>query len=272
MNETLDSRPGRPDYTIRSVQNALRILKAFKGGPPSLTLSEISAKTDMTKSSTLRILYTLSKEGFVTYEEDKKRYSLGLEIFELGTQVLNSLNWRKVATKELKILSNETGLICYLATREWDKLVMVEKIFPQAIPAWAQLMLQPGGTCELYCTGIGRLLLSQLSLEELHAYLDRTALRRVTTTTTTSKEELLEIIRMVGEQNISFNRGENDDYMASICCPIFDHNGNMIAGISVCGLEEILYGSNREALIERIKRASLLISRKLGYSGPEYFR
>ncbi|MFR1802649.1 MAG: helix-turn-helix domain-containing protein [Faecalispora jeddahensis] len=52
------------DYTIASVQRALRILKLFDNQHKEMTLTEISNRADMRKGTMLRILETLRAEHF----------------------------------------------------------------------------------------------------------------------------------------------------------------------------------------------------------------
>jgi len=256
---------GKPDYTIHAVQNALRVLKAFKTDPTGLTLTDISTATGLSKSMTLRNLFTLEKEGFVSYDPDKKKYTLGLELFELGNARFNSISWRKIAAKKLRKLSNDTGMICYLGVREEQKIVMLEKIFPITTPTWAQLMVQTGGTSEMYSTGIGRLFLSRYTEEELEAYFRQISLQSFTSTTIVDKAELLEIIRRAGEEDIAYNMGENEVYIHSICCPIFDNTGTMIAGISICGMQDVIEGEDRPKYVALLKATADAISREIGY-------
>ena len=52
------------DYTIASVQRALRILKLFDNQHKEMTLTEISNRADMRKGTMLRNLETLRAEHF----------------------------------------------------------------------------------------------------------------------------------------------------------------------------------------------------------------
>ena len=113
------------DSTIHAVQNALRVLKLFKD-KPEMTLSELSLTAGIGKSSMLRILYTLAQDGFVSYDAETQKYSLGLELYCLGKQKFESLDLRKIAARYLQKLSDKYDMICYLGLRDNDILIMVE--------------------------------------------------------------------------------------------------------------------------------------------------
>lgn len=256
------------DYTILSVKKALGILKLFDDQKAELTLSEISQLAGIGKSSMLRFLQTMLSEGFIAYDEATRKYSLGIELYRLGQFKFNALDIRRVAEAPMKRLANEADLICYLGVRTGDTLVMIDQFLPAHVPAWIQLIVQGGGTRDLYSTGIGRLFLAQNSDEEVIRYLDRVQIRSFTDSTVTDKLTLLELIREARRDGYSGNLGENESRVCSLCVPVYGMDGTMVAGISVCGLpEDVMPGGEfRQDLMQRIRAASSEISRQLGYS------
>lgn len=254
------------DYTISAVKKALDVLKLFDDQHSELTLSEISEMSGIGKSSMLRFLYTLLNEGFVAYDEATKRYSLGIEMYRLGLLKFNSLDVRKIARRYLQKLSNEMNLICYVGIREGDLLAMVDQILPNSVPAWAQLTVQSGGTSALYSTGIGRLFLAQDDDAEVERYLDRIPLKKFTDTTITDKHVLMELIRQARTEQFSGNIGENEPHIYGLCAPIYGRSGQMVAGVSLCGLQDVVCSERYDEYLSRIRQAAADISRDLGYS------
>ena len=253
------------DYTIAAVKRALDVLMLFDREHTQLTLSEISQMSGIGKSSILRILYTLTDSDFLYYSEDTKRYRLGSELYRLGNAEYNSVDLRHIARKHLSKLSSATGLVCYLGVRQGDHMIFLERVMPTSVPVWAQITRQDGGTGGLYSTGIGRLFLAAQTDEEVMAYLDRVELRQFTPNTITDKEKLLEIIRETRRTGIGGNRGENETYVCSICAPVYDVNGELLAGVSLCGLTEVLYSDRYEEYLGMIRDTAMKISREVGY-------
>lgn len=253
------------DYTIQAVQKALWCMKLFRKGESELSLTQIAAELQLSKSSTLRILYTLKEEDFIAYDENTKRYSLGMELVILGTCKTEALNWKRLAVQRLHDLANETGLICYLAIEDAFRLVFIEKVFPKTVPTWAQLMLQSGAVTELYSTGIGRLFLADFKPEKLEEYFATVERKKITPETITDETKLRAIIDEARRDGISYNDGENERYIHSLCAPIFDLNGKMIAGISICGMQSAFEGPSRQHLTEILYRAAMEVSQQIGY-------
>lgn len=255
------------DYTINSVKRALDILKLFDDHHPELTLSEVSEMSGIGKSSMLRFLYTLHNEDFVAYDPTTKKYSLGIEMYRLGLLKFNSLDVRKIARRYLQKLSDESNMICYVGVREGDLLAMVEQILPNSVPAWAQLTVQSGGTSELYSTGIGRLFLAQDGDQEVERYLDRIQLKKLTEATITDKQALMELVHQARRDQYSGNIGENESHIYSLCAPVYGRNGNMVAGVSLCGLQDVICSERYDQYLQKIRGAAAGISRELGYGG-----
>ena len=256
------------DYTVHAVQKALRILRLFEEHE-ALTLMNISELTGMGKSSALRFMYTLHQEGFIAFDEASKRYSLGLAVFQLGIRKFESLDFRSIALPYLKSIADETGLVCYLGVEQENVLVMVEKVFPRAVPLWAQLMAQPGGTIPLYSTGIGRLFLAKRSDAEVKEYLNAIQLQRFTDDTITNNETLFKLVRQARKEGLSYNQGENEPYISAICAPVCNHTGTMVAGISIAGMTEEIGGEDHGRFKVMVLKAAHEISSELGFRGDK---
>ena len=102
------------DYTITALERGLKVLMLFDGEKSSYTLTELSQLSGIGKSTMLRIVYTFCENGFLTFDENTRRYSLGVCVFRLGMAKMNTLDFRRIALRYLRPLSRETDMICYL--------------------------------------------------------------------------------------------------------------------------------------------------------------
>ena len=254
------------DYTVNAVKKATTLLKCFDAQHQELTLSQLSALSGIDKSTALRLLYTLENEGFVSYDATTKKYSLGIILYQLGQLKYNSLDIRKITRKYLQSLCDELRLIAYLGIRQGDYLIMLEKLFPQDVPVWTQLMAIEDYR-ELYSTGIGRLLLSQESDEEIAAYFDRIQPRKITSQTITDRKTLMDLVFQARKDHYSGNLGENEENVGSICVPLYNHEGKIGAGISICGPMDEIWNNCFEENLGKIRKVGERISREWGFSG-----
>ena len=77
------------DYTIASVQRALRILKLFLPDNQPMTLKQIADESDLNKSTALRMTTTLLNEKFLSYN---RRFAELAEQTAAGLQVYGILD------------------------------------------------------------------------------------------------------------------------------------------------------------------------------------
>ena len=66
-------------YYIEALGRGLHILEAFTEQAPSLSLTEISSKVGLDKSTVFRFVYTLEKLGYLARDPDTQRYRPGLK-------------------------------------------------------------------------------------------------------------------------------------------------------------------------------------------------
>ena len=263
MKEEKDKK----DYTIESVEKALNLLNVFDGEHSSLSFSQILTRTGYSKNMVVRILYTLTKNGYLMYDTLTSTYSIGTSLFRLGHIAQISMNVLRLAAPYLRDLSNKHGLICYMGRREGDHVLALEKFYPSNLPGWAALMTAEGSDMPLFSTGIGKLFLSEMTDEELNQYLTRVRLTSFTDETITNPEVLLQTVKAIRKTHIAYNNAENERFIHSICVPVYDINGKMTVGISVCGFSELLNDIGRDSLENEIKSIAEKISLELGFSG-----
>ncbi len=252
------------DYNIQAVQRALSVLKVFlNNNSEEMSLTEISAQIGLTKSTTLRLLTTLQNEDFIAYDSDRKKYSLGIMLVRLGMAKYEKMDWRDIAIRHLQILASNTGLICYLSVRERYNIVYLAKIFPKQVPTWAQLMVQSGAASPLYSTGMGRLFLSHFSDEKLNEYLQQVPRSKITERTIVEEEELRKELLEIRETGIAINDCENEDFISSICAPLLNKKGEMVAAFSVAGMREMVLGERKELLLAEARRVAREITAEI---------
>jgi len=92
---------------IAAVERALQVLSAFRIAP-RLTLSELSTRTGLFKSTLLRILATLERNGYVTRLSDGQ-YRVGGIVYELGAGYAASFDLSEIIKPALTDLSRLTG-------------------------------------------------------------------------------------------------------------------------------------------------------------------
>ncbi|MDF2670297.1 MAG: IclR family transcriptional regulator, partial [Paenibacillus sp.] len=63
----------------------------------------------------------------------------------------------------------------------------------------------------------------------------------------------------------SFSRSELENYTAELSAPIFDYSGQIVAALSIAGLEVQFEEEKMPELINKVRYTANEISQKLGY-------
>ncbi|MFZ7133161.1 MAG: IclR family transcriptional regulator [Eubacteriales bacterium] len=253
------------DYTIVAVQKALRVLKLFNTDQQYLSLTEISNLSGHNKSSTLRILATLQDENFVRYNEETRKYRLGIELFKLGNVVIESLNIKNVAEPYLREAVKESGLIAHLGILDNNKVVVIDKIWPSGYSDTLRMVSRIGGIVPAYCTGVGKVLMSFTDEKTRKKVLDNEEFIKYSDTTITDSDELMLELMKVKSQGFACNNGEHEPYLECLTYPIYDYSKKVVAAMSLTGLKQMVDEMDENKIHNILRKTTKKISEQLGY-------
>ena len=90
---------------VQSLARGLAVIRAFDADHPRMTLSELAARTNLTRATARRFLLTLAGLGYVS--TDGKLFELTPRVLELGFSYLSGLTLPEIAQPHLEALSRE---------------------------------------------------------------------------------------------------------------------------------------------------------------------
>lgn len=250
------------DRSIQSVARALQILKYIAAQGNSAGLTTISGDLGLCNSTTHGLLATLKTNGFVQQEEVNGKYSLGISLFELGQTVKQSMDVRKISLPYLKSLVKKYNETMHLGILEQHEIVYIEKVeSPQSI----RMLSQVGGRHPAHCTGIGKVLLAELSDNVLKDFFRERELLGFTQNTITNFNELLNHLAKIRVDGYALDEEEIEAGLRCVAVPLKDYKSCAVAALSMCIPVNRLAKHDFAAIIRDLKIAALEISRKLGY-------
>lgn len=245
---------------LSSVRNALRVLEAFSWGEPLLGVSELARRLEVSKSSAHRLVTTLASEGFLAQASDG-RYRLGIRLYELGTLVVTGLELREVAHPVLERLRNETNETVHLAVLDGVEVVYLERFESQAT---LRLFSRIGRRMPAHSTSSGKAILAW-SPPDVVQQVVAAGLKRVAPRTIASRSGLAHALEQTRERGYSVSFEESEVGVSSVGAPIFGHDGDVIAAVSVAGPTQRVSESALPRLSSKVVRAAHAISREMGY-------
>ena len=228
------------DYPISSVVRALKILKLFDKDHRTMSLTDISQRAGVNKSSVLRVLDSLEAEGFVRRSDETKKYMLGIELFKLGNSGYEFGDFRNLAHPFIKKAVDEIGLMAHLGIIEDDQVMVISKIWPQNSVEAMALVSVVGGVVPPHCTGVGKVLLAFSDQETRKRVLDHCGFEPYTPKTITSRKKFEAELEKVRKLGYAVNNGEHESYIRCTTYPVYNGKGKLLAAISLTGLEQIV--------------------------------
>ncbi|MFI8951053.1 IclR family transcriptional regulator [Streptomyces sp. NPDC053750] len=223
------------------LEKAARVLSAFQGSTPRLTLTQVGARSGLPRSSAHRILDQLVQLRWL--DRDGRHYCLGMRMLELGAMASHHNRLRQAALPHLHALHEKLGHVVHLAVIDGPEVVYLERI---SSAADSSVPSRIGGRQPAYCTGTGKAILA-FSEPSLVAEVVRSGLRPRTPYTITRPRYFAQELARIRERGVAFDREEAFRGVACVAAPLRGA-GRAIASISVCG-----NGTHRE--LERMAPA-----------------
>lgn len=223
----------KPRAQVQSVDRAARTLETLAAGDGrGASLSEIAAELGVARSTAHALLRTLEAHGFVT-EVAGPRFVLGTALIMLGDIASKQEPIAGVARPVLSALARETGLTTRLAVAEEGYPVFVARVDGPGIVRFDTPL---GGREAPNASAAGKVILSELPLEQLRHLAETDGLARRTARTITDIEDLVRELEQVRQRGYAIDDEEDLEGIICVAAGIRDTAGNIIGAISTTGI------------------------------------
>jgi DNA-binding IclR family transcriptional regulator len=218
--------PQAPQATANASEKTLLVLEA------ALTHSrftEVVAATGLAKATVHRILATLVERHFVTVTAEGS-YQPGPQILALAGRALQRIDISAIAHPFVDELVADVRCTVHLGAVNGDEIIYLIRSDgdkPYQMPS------RVGLSIPMHSSGIGKVVLSGYTDDELVRFAVRAGLQRRTEHTITTLEQLRREIADVRAKGYALDREENVPGVACVAAPIRDHTGTIKYGISV---------------------------------------
>jgi IclR family KDG regulon transcriptional repressor len=250
------------DYNVRAVDRALQILCCFDDKNPERGVSEIAQVVGLHKATTHRIVTTMVNLGFLERAGAGQKYRLGIQLAELGFQVIRRMDLRREALVPMTHLTESVDEACDLSIYDHGDVFCVEVI--QSSHALA-ISARVGMRLPAHCTASGKTFLANLPETELNAILAK-PLHAYTYKTITSPNDLLQELAKIRQQDYAVDNEEFETGVRAVAVAVHNHDGGVIAAISVAGLSTRFTPERIQEITGALQEAAHAISRRLGWT------
>ena len=216
---------------MTSLARGLLVIQSFSPQTPQMTISQLSAKTGLSRAAVRRCLYTLTKLGFAGIE-DGSRYALRPRMLTLSNSYSASNSLSTAAQPILERMSAVLRESFSVATLDGEDIVYIAR---SSVSRVMSDDLHIGSRLPAYCTSMGRVLLAYLPGEQLEQYLARVVLTSFTARTVTSIDKLRLALRNVRRHGYALVDQEYEVGLRSLAVPVYAPTGRVVATINLSG-------------------------------------
>ncbi|AEH47636.1 IclR family transcriptional regulator [Parageobacillus thermoglucosidasius] len=243
----------------KTVVKTMEMLKLFIDRE-RLTLQEMVELLQMPKTSVYRMAQSLVKLGFLQKTDDY--YQLGLAFLSFGMLVAERLDLRKIALPVMERLKEDTKEAVNLVIRDGNEAIYIEKV-DTSEPV--RVYTKVGRRAPLYAGACPRVLLTFMDRDEQQRYIDNVKMVKIAKNTIVRRDTLRAIIEQDRKRQYTVSYSELEDYSAAVAVPIFNHEGNVVAGLSIAGPEHRFSPEAVQRMVPMLQQAAWQISEQLGF-------
>lgn len=250
--------------TIKSLDRAMEVFE-FLSEAQGKALSTIASEMGQSPATVYRVLVTLEGRGLVEFEPIEQIWHIGPKAFVIGARFLRRTSLVDRARPVLRKLMEQTGETANLGIEKEGLVLFLSQVETHSS---IRAFFPPGTLSPMHASGIGKALLADMDAERLKRSLAHQTLEPFTTFTITDEEALAQDLSAIRARGYSIDGEEKNLGMRCIAAPVFDVNGETVAGISVSGPTSRVGTEDIERLSGFVISAARMLTSAIGGNVP----
>ncbi|MBX6317333.1 IclR family transcriptional regulator [Pigmentiphaga sp.] len=259
----MDAAPDK--YVVPGLERGLRVLCEIGRGKGGATAPELARRLGVPRTTVFRLLATLERLGFVQRAENGRDYSLGMAVLRLGFEYLASLELTQLGAPLLERVRDEFNLSCHLVVRDGPDIVYVAKAAANTPLASS---VNVGTRLPAHATVLGRVLMADMSLEQLRELYPEGVLPTVNAFTPRTVEQLYALLQRDRERPYLLHEGFFESGISTLAAPVRQEGGAIAAALGVAMPAVPIEASRLERLARAVCESAAELSALLNYRGP----
>ena len=238
--------------TIKSLERAMEVFEFLSEGQ-GMPLTQLATELNQSPATVYRILVTLEKRGLVEFDHVAQLWHIGPRSFVIGARFIRRTNLVERARPIMRKLMEDTGETANLGIQQENYVLFLSQVETQAS---IRAFFPPGTLSPMHASGIGKALLAHMDELRLNTLFSKTRFERFTAYSITEPTALRAHLSDIRTRGYSMDNEEKNTGMRCIAAPVFDFNGEAIAGISVSGPTSRIEPARLEELIAPVMNAA----------------
>jgi len=247
--------------TMGTVDKALSLLRFFSSQTPELGLSELARLAGFDKTTTLRCLTALERNGFVEQDIVSRRYRVGLSPIHLAQTREQSFPVESIIKPHLDDLATSTGETAHGTVIAGRNPVTVAISYPNRA---LYVHVHASSPLPWHATASGIAIAAHLPETEQNELLDRIELDQFTQRTPTSRAWVKEVWDSCRRLGLAHGKLTFEDDVIGTAAPMFGQSGVPIGSIAVAAVATRMTQEQQDKIDTELRTKSKAISAALG--------
>ncbi|MBF0812569.1 IclR family transcriptional regulator [Staphylococcus sp. KG4-3] len=245
---------------VQSIDRALNLLELISHHSP-ISLNELVTKTQLSKTTVHRLVKSLIDNHYVKQNPLTHQYELTYKLFQLGYSSIKNIDYLNIAKSFISQLSFKVNETCHLVIEDKNEILYIEKFIPNdAIYTMASKI---GLRAPMYCTAVGKAILSKYDDYTIQAVWDNSKIIPYTNHTITNFDDFMEEIEMIRKQGYAEDKEENEEGIYCIGTYFVNYRNEVQGAISLSFSTTQL--PKKEFYITQLQNTANNISKNLGF-------
>ena len=260
-----ETTPSKESGRLGALRHGLAVLDMFDMDRQKITGAEIARHLGIHKSTASRIASNLVISGYLVPATNGSGFRLSGKLSRLGAIAAADTNLTTLSREHVQALVDEVGETCHLGILEGHEavtVVLVDGSYSVRLHSWV------GKRNDAYTTAMGKALLAGLSDATIDMLFPRKTLPQRTEHTVATVAELKEQLAVIRRHGFALDNEELELGLRCIAAPIIDHNGSVVAALTIAGAASRLTMTKIDSYVAKVKASAAKISAEFG--APDY--
>jgi DNA-binding IclR family transcriptional regulator len=245
----------------KSALRVLQILEFIAEHGDGCSHTQLAQGLGIPKSSATALLGDLQSLGYLV-RNAKNRFCIGVGVLSLANAYLRNLNLARLAAPVLSELYSQVRNFSLIGIPVGTDYAVIAT---ESAPALFTHALQIGYRAPLYCSAVGRAILSHLPPNRVDDILVQAPPHRVTAQTETDPAKIKAHLREIRRSGLALCHEENIAGITGVAAAVLDHQGAPVAAIGVAAPTEKLSPVQMRNIQDSVRFAASELSGKLGW-------
>lgn len=233
-----------------TVVKGLQVIEALAHNGGAMGITEIARALNMNQSAVQRILGVLTERGYISRPAGSRKYQLTLALWELGSQVVEHHQQRRLVHPILRFAAQTTGFTAFLTYLAHPFIVYLDKVEGAHGRAHSN---EPGSRVPIHKTAAGKAILAYLPKQQVKSLArPQTDWSGFLSCGPIDPETLSDEIQLIRQRRFAISEGGMTLGVNSIACPIWATEDIPFGSIALTAEERDMPPERFEELGEKL--------------------